>query len=99
VPLEASHDLSTFDCGAPALNEYLKKFALVNHRNQSARTYVARRGDVVVGYYTLAAGSVRREDTPTRIAKGLSRHPVPIIFWPGLRSIALNRGGALARAL
>jgi GNAT superfamily N-acetyltransferase len=89
VPLEASHDLSTFDCGAPALNEYLQKFALVNHRNQSARTYVARRGDVVVGYYTLAAGSVRREDTPARIAKGLSRHPVPIIL---LARLAVDRG-------
>jgi predicted N-acetyltransferase YhbS len=89
VPLEASHDLSAFDCGAPALNEYLKKFALVNHRNQSARTYVARRGEVVVGYYTLAAGSVRREETPTRIAKGLSRHPVPVIL---LARLAVDRG-------
>ena len=62
VPLEALHDLSAFDCGAPALNEYLKKYALVNHQNQSARTYVATRGASVVGYYTLAAGSVRRED-------------------------------------
>ena len=25
VPLEARHDLSLFDCGAPALNNYLKK--------------------------------------------------------------------------
>jgi hypothetical protein len=38
VPLEASHDLSAFDCGAPALIEYLKKYALMNHQNQSART-------------------------------------------------------------
>jgi GNAT superfamily N-acetyltransferase len=89
VPLEASHDLSAFDCGVPALNEYLKKFALVNHRNQSARTYVARRGEGVVGYYTLAAGSVRREDTPTRVARGLSRHPVPILL---LARLAVDRG-------
>jgi len=28
VPLEGRHDLSAFDCGVPALNNYLKKFAL-----------------------------------------------------------------------
>jgi hypothetical protein len=64
VPLAAGHDVSAFDCGAPALDEYLKKYALANHQHRSARTYAARRGDVVVGYYTLAAGSVRREETP-----------------------------------
>ncbi|MBI1914711.1 MAG: GNAT family N-acetyltransferase [Planctomycetes bacterium] len=88
VPLEASHDLSTFDCGVPALNEYLKKYALMNHQNQSARTYVARRGSAVVGYYTLAAGSVSREETPTRIAKGLARHPIPILL---LARLAVDR--------
>src|SRR5205823_4798240 len=80
VPLEANHELAEFDCGAPALNEYLKQYALTNQQNQSARTYVSRRGDVVVGYYTLAAGSVSRAETPARVAKGLARHPVPIIL-------------------
>src|SRR4051794_27143980 len=88
VPLEASHDLSAFDCGAAALNEYLKKYALVNHQNQSARTYVATRGNAVVGYYTLAAGSVSREETAKRVAKGLARHPVPIIL---LARLAVDR--------
>lgn len=88
APLEASHDLAAFDCGAPALNEYLKKYALLNHLNQSARTYVARRGEAVMGYYTLAAGSVRREETPARVAKGLARHPVPVIL---LARLAVDR--------
>src|SRR5260221_398934 len=79
VPLEPTHNRSAFDCGAPALEEYLKKFALVNHQNKSARTYVTLRGETVVGYSTLAAGSVCRQETPARVAKGLSHHPVPII--------------------
>jgi GNAT superfamily N-acetyltransferase len=88
VPLEANHDLSLFDCGVPALNEYLTKYALVNHQNQSARTYVTRRGEAVVGYYTLTAGSVNREETPARVARGLARHPVPIIL---LARLAVDR--------
>ena len=58
-------------------------FAYLNHQNRSARTYVARRGDLVVGYYTLAAGSVSREEAPKRI-QGLGRYPVPVILLHGL---------------
>src|SRR5207249_3820632 len=89
VPLEAGHDLSAFDCGAPALNEYLKKYARANHQSQSARTYVATRGKAVVGYYTLAAGSAGRQETPARVARGQARHPVPIIL---LARLAVDRG-------
>jgi GNAT superfamily N-acetyltransferase len=99
VPLEAAHDLSVFDCGAPALDEYLKKYALVNHQNQSARTYVARRGEVVVGYYTLAAGSVRRDETPARVAKGLARHPVPVILLARLAVDRSEQGRGVGRGL
>jgi hypothetical protein len=27
VPLDKSHDLYPFDCGVPALNDYLRRFA------------------------------------------------------------------------
>jgi hypothetical protein len=32
VPLEKSHDLYAFDCGAATLNDYLRKVALQNHQ-------------------------------------------------------------------
>jgi GNAT superfamily N-acetyltransferase len=99
VPLEARHDLSAFDCGAPALNEYLQKHAFQNHQNQSARTYVATRGERVVGYYTLAAGSVGREETTARVAKGLARHPVPIILLARLAVDREEQGQGLGAAL
>src|SRR5207248_2943590 len=83
------HDVSAFDCDVPALNNYLKKFAAEKQRNQSARTYVATRGDRVVGYYTLAAASARREETPARVAKGLAAHPVPVIL---LARLAVDNG-------
>jgi len=89
APLAAAHDVSDFDCGASALNDYLKRFGLQNQQNQSARTYVAARGRRVVGYYTLAAGSVRREETPARVAKGLAAHPVPVIL---LARLAVDTG-------
>src|SRR5438046_1576002 len=99
VPLEATHDVSAFDCGVTALNDYLRKFALQNVRSQSARTYVATRGPPVVGYYTLAAGSARREETPARIAKGLAAHPVPVILLARLAVDAGEKGKGLGAGL
>jgi GNAT superfamily N-acetyltransferase len=80
VPLGEGHDVAAFDCGVEALNDYLRKYALLNQQNRSAKTYVAARGRRVVGYYTIAAGSVSREDVPHRIAKGLGRYPVPVFL-------------------
>src|SRR5262245_24396139 len=82
-PIEAinrSHDLSAFDCGQSALNEYLRKYALSNQQNRSARNYVVARGKLVAGFYTLAAGSVQADSAPLRIKKGLGRYPIPIIL-------------------
>jgi GNAT superfamily N-acetyltransferase len=99
VPLDRIHDLSAFDCGAPALNDYLRKHAWQNHQNRSARTYVTARDNRVAGYYTLAAGSVHREDTPPRIAKGLGNYPVPIILLARLAVDRSEQGKGLGAAL
>jgi predicted N-acetyltransferase YhbS len=99
APLEARHDVSAFDCGVPALDNYLKKFALQNQRGQSARTYVATRGERVVGYYTLAAASARREETPARVAKGLAAHPVPVILLARLAVDGNEKGQGLGAGL
>lgn len=99
VPLEARHDRSAFDCGVSALDNYLKKFALENQRSQSARTYVATRGERVVGYYTLSAGSARRDETPARVAKGLAAHPVPVILLARLAVDRAERGKGLGGGL
>jgi GNAT superfamily N-acetyltransferase len=99
VPLENGHDLAAFDCGVPALNDYLHKYAWANHQAQAARTYMAARENRVVGYYTLAAGSVLRDDTPPRVAKGLGNYPVPIILLARLAVDRTEQGKGLGAAL
>ncbi|MCX7284776.1 MAG: GNAT family N-acetyltransferase [Novosphingobium sp.] len=59
VPLDASHDLSAFDCGEPALNDWLRHRALKNE-SRFSRTYVVCLGNRVVAYYCIAAGAVER---------------------------------------
>jgi GNAT superfamily N-acetyltransferase len=98
-PLEQGHDVSRFDCGVEPLNDYLRKYAYLNHQNRSARTYVTTRGRRVVGYYTLAAGSVSRELAPRRVAQGLGKYPVPVILLARLGVDASEQGKGLGKAL
>ncbi len=99
-PLHENHDLTRFDCGRhPSLNQWLRRYALVNQRNESARTYVVCRGSAVVGYYSLAAGSVAKEEAPARIAKGLAKHPVPVVILARLAVDHREQGRGLGKAL
>ena len=80
-PLTRQHAVAAFDCGTQhGLNEWLKHFAWTNQRNETSRTYVVHRGGRVVGFYSIAAGSARKEETPARVSKGLANHPVPLIL-------------------
>jgi GNAT superfamily N-acetyltransferase len=99
VPLDKSHDTGSFDCGVEPLNEFLRKYALTNHQNRSARTYVALRGSASTGYYTLANGSVSRAETPRRVAQGLGNYPVPITLLARLAVDVSETGKGLGRGL
>ena len=97
--LRGDHDLARFDCGNDELNRFLKRFALANQHAQSAQTYVACRDTVVVGYYSLAFGSVAPEQTPERVKKGLARHPVPVMILARLAIDQSMQGKGLGQGL
>ncbi len=88
-----------FDCGQPALNQFLQRFALVNQKAGSAQTYVCCQGDEVVGFYSLTVGSVDPPSTPARIMKGLARHPVPVMLLARLAVDKTHQRRGLGRAL
>lgn len=79
--LNAGHILDRFDCGEHAsLTTWLIKLARINQAGNSSRTYVVHRAGRVVGYYSLAASSVRKEDASSRSAKGQPNQPIPVIL-------------------
>ena len=87
--LDKHHVVESFDCGSGPLNDFLRRFALLNQRAGGAQTYVAALGETVVGYYSLSTGSVIYDEAPERTRKGLARHPVPVIL---LARLAVDRG-------
>ncbi|MGH6924912.1 MAG: GNAT family N-acetyltransferase [Propylenella sp.] len=97
--LAPAHDLTSFDCGSEALNRFIKLYALQGQRAGISQTYVAASGAEIAGYYTLVVGQVAKDDAPERLAKGLPRHPVPVII---LARLAVDRrwqGKGLGAAL
>jgi GNAT superfamily N-acetyltransferase len=78
VPLEAGHDLADFDCGEPALNDWLKQRALKNE-NRFSRTYVVCDDNRVVAYFCISAGSVERRAAAPRIRRNAPDIPVSVI--------------------
>ena len=97
--LDATHDVDSFTCGKEPLDRFLKRFALANQKADSARTYVVCRGSTVVAYYSLAAGAVEHADAPLRVARGLARHPVPVMLLARLAVHRTQQGFGLGKAL
>jgi predicted N-acetyltransferase YhbS len=64
VLLDENCSVSDFDCGEPARNAWLRTRALQNQRSGDTRTYVALRGDEVVGFHALTVGSIVRGVLP-----------------------------------
>lgn len=95
------HLTDQFSCGASALDTFLQKHAFQNQRNSSARTFVTTPigSQTVVGYYSLSAGSVNYTDAPTRVKKGLAKHPVPVIILARLAVHSDYHGQGLGASL
>jgi predicted N-acetyltransferase YhbS len=99
VLLNKSHNRSAFDCGVLELNDYLQRYALQNQKKSAARTYVATRGNEVVGYYTLVYGSVAYEEAPEKVQAGLGKYPIPILLLARLAVALTERGKRLGEGL
>lgn len=97
--LSAADGVDGFDCGQPALNQFLQRFALVNQKANSALTYVCCRNGEVVGFYSLAVGCVDPEVAPPRVLKGLARHSVPVMILARLAVDLAHQRQGLGRAL
>ena len=97
--LTGADQVDSFDCGQAALNQFLQRYALVNQKSNSAQTYVCCQQGAVVGFYSLAVGSVEPEEATARVMKGLARHPVPVMILARLAVDTSIQGKGLGAAL
>lgn len=78
--LMLSHRLDEFDCGKPALTQWLLHHARQAQGSGSARTFVVCEQDRVTGYYSLTAGQIDTLEAPQRIRRGKGQYPVPLVI-------------------
>lgn len=97
--LARHHAVDAFDCGKEPLNRFLIRYALPNQQANASQTYVGIVDAEIAGYYSLAVGEVRHDQAAERLAKGLARHPVPIMLLARLAVSQDWQGRAVGKAL
>ena len=101
APLDGGHDRTVFDCGVPALNLYLRNYALQNQKKGIVRNYVTTRATrkVVVAYYSLVYASIDQTRVPAKLVKGLGKYDIPVMLLARLAVDHREQGMGLGKAL
>jgi GNAT superfamily N-acetyltransferase len=97
--LDSQDEVDEFNCGQPELDDWLKRFALVNQRAGMTTVFVTLSDSKVVGYYALATGGAERANAPDRVARGVPAHPIPVILLARLAVDSSAQKSGLGRAL
>lgn len=99
-PLAAQHGLDSFDCGKPALNDWLLRHARQAQGSGSAKTFVvAEHEGRVAGYFSLTVGQVDTLEVPDRIRKGMGQYPVPVVILARLAVSQQDQGRGIGLGL
>lgn len=77
--LQPYHSFKAFDSGKPVLDEWLQKRALRNEETGGSRTYVVCIKKQIVGFYTLAVGSIEAQKAPGKIRRNMP-DPIPVMI-------------------
>jgi GNAT superfamily N-acetyltransferase len=94
-----THDLNQFDSGNEVLDNWLKRHAISAQAMDSARTFVLVQTDRVVGYVSLAMGSVQRADAPAKLVRGMPAYPVGMVLIARLAIDRSEQGRGLGRRI
>lgn len=100
-PLDRRHLLDAFECGEAALDDWLKKYARAAHASGSARVFVTTTGgEIVVGYYALAAAQIEPGQATARVIEGEPKQrPVPAVLLARLAVDRAHQQGGVGRSL
>src|SRR6267154_2031275 len=79
-PLTAAHDVSTFSCGKPSLDRWLKTRALSNQEKGFTAVLVVHEANRVIGYYGIAPTAIVPSTLPRLIRTGQPPDPVPCLL-------------------
>ena len=103
LPLDpAIHNRQGFECGVPALDEYISRFAEQHRRRGISSVYVltdSAHPEHILGYYTLSAAEVDGQRLSEAERKKLPRFPVPCFRMGRLACRSDQKGRGLGKLL
>lgn len=99
APLDKSHETASFTSGVDELDDWLRRYAWVNHQSGNARVFVATRDTRVVGYYALATAGVEKAEAPTSLTKGGVPAQIPCLLLARLAVDESEKNRGLGRGL
>lgn len=78
-PISRSHDRTAFDCGDPAMNAFLQRYARQSHEAGGAKTFLAVNpaDNAILGFFSLAPASVKFSRVPSALQRKLAQHEAP----------------------
>ncbi|EPA8166928.1 GNAT family N-acetyltransferase, partial [Yersinia enterocolitica] len=90
------HVLQPFDCGNDILSDWLRRRAMKNQHINASRTFVICLEGTkrVVGYYSIATGSVGHADLGRSLRQNMP-DPVPVILLGRLAVDVCTQGHSL----
>ncbi len=99
--LSDSLDRTSFDCGVPKFNDWIRLRAGQFERRDLSRTYVATRANAIVccGYYALSSHHVSYDALPNDAAKGLPMIDLPVVLLGRLAVCQSCQGQGLGETL
>lgn len=96
-PINLNHQSDLFQSGEQVLDDWLKRRALGNDNNGASRTFVVHQENRVIGYYSLATGSIATLEAPGKIKRNMP-NPMPVMVLGRLavdnkwKNIGIGRG-------
>lgn len=100
--LALGHDRNKFDCGVPALNEFLSKYAQQQSKKGVSSVFVLtdnREPSNLLGFYTLSAAQVEATRLSVAAQKKLPRYPIPCFRMGRLACAANQQGKGIGKIL
>lgn len=78
--LNKEDDKSSFDSANYELNHFFQKYASQNQfKHYIGSTYVAMLSNIIVGFITISASSIKVEEYKNKDIKKLPKYPLPIL--------------------
>ena len=96
------HDRASFQCGEPALDEYLRKYAVQQSAKGLSSIFVLiddANPSKILGFYTLSAAQIGTDQLSDAEKKKLPRYPIPCVRMGRLARSIDRRGGGLGAVL